>query len=378
MDADLIIVGGGCAGLSLAAQLAAPSVANQARPPLRTLILEPRHTYQNDRTWCGWRGAPHLFTGCISTSWSRWTVSCRGNSVTNGDGAQPYDCIPADRFYAAGLRAISDAPGITLLPGEAVTTLTTQADHVAVTTASGTLRARIVVDTRPPLPQANDGLLQSFAGLEVETETPCFDPAVVGLMAFLPGGGDRISFLYTLPFSRTRALLELTWMQAGPPERPQFGAVAALLRDRLGCGFTVLRRESGCLPMQPASRAAQAPGRILRMGIAGGALRPATGYGFATIQAQAKHLAATLAQGPDAARGWQAPRLPAWTRRMDRLFLRVLRRHPERAPQLFTTLFRRCPAAPLVRFLSGTGGLGDAARVALSLPPGPFLRELAW
>jgi lycopene beta-cyclase len=115
------------------------------------------------------------------------------------------------------------------------------------------------------------------------------------------------------------------------------------------------------------------------MGIAGGALRPATGYGFATIQDQAQDLARILhTGGVQAARNWQPPRLPGWTRWMDRLFLQVLRRHPERAPMLLTGLFQRCPPVPLVRFLSGGGGLADAARVALSLPPAPFLRELAW
>jgi lycopene beta-cyclase len=62
---------------------------------------------------------------------------------------------------------------------------------------------------------------------------------------------------------------------------------------------------------------------------------------------------------------------------MDQLFLRVLRRHPELGPNLFATLFRRCPSAPLVRFLTGTGSVLDGGRVALSMPKAPFLRALA-
>jgi hypothetical protein len=61
---------------------------------------------------------------------------------------------------------------------------------------------------------------------------------------------------------------------------------------------------------------------------------------------------------------------------MDRLFLRVLRARPQAGPVLFANLFERCPPAALIRFFSGTGGLGDAARVARALPPAPFARQL--
>jgi lycopene beta-cyclase len=371
MDADLIIVGGGCAGLSLASWLAN---AGPAAP--RTIILEPRSQYTNDRTWCGWRGRPHLFMNSISHSWSRWTVSAAHRSITAGADGQYYDCIPADRFYDTALHAIRRSPVVRLQGGTTVSAVVAKPGQVSVLTDRGRLTAAMAIDTRPPEAAPGDGLLQSFVGFEVETAEPCFDPDTVGLMSFLPGPADTISFLYTLPFSATRALLELTWMSAAGAA-PDDAALGALLQGRLGCGFTVRRRESGCLPMRLAIRQAQ-PDRVLRLGIAGGALRAATGYGFATIQNQAAALAHVLRGGTEAARGWQADPAPGWMQWMDRLFLNVLRRHPERAPQMLTTMFQRCPSVPLVRFLSGTGGLADAARVVLSLPPAPFLRELAW
>jgi lycopene beta-cyclase len=370
MDADVIVIGGGCAGLSLASWLAN---AGPAAP--RTLILEPRTGYTNDRTWCGWRGQPHLFIDAISHSWSRWTVSGAGRAITAGTDDQYYDCIPADRFYDAALHAIARSPAVSLHAGTRVSAVVPQPGRVSVLTDRGRLSAALVVDTRPPDAAPGDGLLQSFVGFEVETASPCFDPAIVGLMSFLPGPPDTISFLYTLPFSTTRALLELTWMSAAGAA-PDDAALRALLQGLLGCDFKVLRREAGCLPMRQAMRPAR-PDRVLRMGIAGGALRAATGYGFAAIQNQAAALAHVLRGGTEAARFWQAPPAPGWTQWMDRLFLNVLRRHPDRAPHMLTTMFQKCPSVPLVRFLSGTGGLADAARVAMSLPPAPFLRELA-
>jgi lycopene beta-cyclase len=376
-DADVIILGGGCAGLSLATHLAQLG----AEAP-RTLILEPRLDYSHDRTWSGWRMRDHLFLDCVRASWTRWTLSHDGRAVVCGDGRQIYDTIPADRFYASALRAIGAAPRLSLRAGVAAHDIGQDDDGPGgglawVATDCGRLRARLVVDTRPPPVRPGVGLLQNFAGLEVATSRPCFDPGTVGLMAFEAAGAEAVTFLYTLPFSPTHALLEWTHMAPGLHPVPAEDSLRALLRSRLGCDFKVLRREQGCLPMQPAPPRGTLPPRVVRLGTPAGALRASTGYGFATIQLQAETLAGVLRQGTEAALGWRAPPPPAWMRGMDRLFLRVLRRNPELGPNLFTTLFRRCPSAPLVRFLTGTGSVLDGGRVALSMPKGPFLRALA-
>ena len=80
--------------------------------------------------------------------------------------------------------------------------------------------------------------------------------------------------------------------------------------------------------------------RLISLGTLAGAASPATGYAFATIQAQAAALAACLGQGVAAALGWRPRPLPRWLRAMDRLFLRVLRLHPARGPDLLLNLFR--------------------------------------
>ena len=55
MQVDLIILGGGCAGLSLALNL-----AKQGSVCPNTLILEKREAYSNDRTWGFWQQQPAL------------------------------------------------------------------------------------------------------------------------------------------------------------------------------------------------------------------------------------------------------------------------------------------------------------------------------
>ena len=283
--------------------------------------------------------------------------------------------FPADRFYDAALQAISRAPRVRLYTATRAGAVGEATDRAWVETDAGRLTARLVVDTRPPEMQARHGLLQSFAGLEIETDRPCFDPSTVGLMEFGPASDDGITFLYTLPFSETRALLELTRMAPDRGLAEDGGALLAMLGNTFGA-FHVVREESGCLPCTrrcPPVRFA---------GCCGWARPPvrcvlpqATDFG--TIQAQALALSGLLLADMDAAIGWRAAPPPGWMRFMDRLFLRVLRAHPEVGPKLLTTLFQRCPSTPLIRFLGGTAGLLDGGLVALSMPKLPFLRELA-
>jgi hypothetical protein len=62
---------------------------------------------------------------------------------------------------------------------------------------------------------------------------------------------------------------------------------------------------------------------------------------------------------------------------MDALFLRVLDSHPELAPDLFLSLFKKDDPARIVRFISDQAHLSDCASIITALPSAPFLKELA-
>ena len=72
-DVDIAILGGGCAGLSVAVRLAARG---------RSLhVIEPRETYFEDRAWSFWRTAHDPFEDCVRRSWAAWDVDGPGGTV---------------------------------------------------------------------------------------------------------------------------------------------------------------------------------------------------------------------------------------------------------------------------------------------------------
>ena len=372
-DDDLVILGGGCAGLSLAMRL-----AELGEHCPRTIIVEPRESYANDRTWCFW-GTPSAQLGAlVRHRWNRVQVMADGRRLDVDCTASPYEMIPASVFYETALQAVAGNQRLRLLggvsfEGEPVR----RGDRWEISTTHGVFRPRWIVDTRPVRPPRRDDavLWQSFSGQEIRCETACFDPACATLMDFLPATDQRIIFLYVLPTTARQALVEVTAFAPDPlgPDILQ-PMLTDVLAGRLKIAKPqVIRAESGSLPMGLASVQARPHRDWLRAGLPGGGARPASGFAFQRIQRWADQCAGQLARG---LRPCAQPADPWRLRAMDDLFLRVLRRHPEAAHDLFLRLFAMHDTAAMVRFLSDCPSWKDCGRIIRALPPGLFLREL--
>ena len=75
-DYDLIVIGGGCAGLSLARRLI------EDESTLRVLILEHRDAYSDDRAWCFWENSDHSLKNLEAKTWATWQCSCADDAIS--------------------------------------------------------------------------------------------------------------------------------------------------------------------------------------------------------------------------------------------------------------------------------------------------------
>ncbi|TFL17400.1 lycopene cyclase family protein [Jannaschia formosa] len=366
-DVDLAILGGGCAGLSLAARLAGRG--------LRLRIVEPRTAYEDDRSWSFWAEGPGPFESCVKGRWRSWTVSAGGQSVTRRSDRLQYRTVAAGAFYARALETCTGARDTELALGMRVTAEPVRQDGLwRIETDAGAFTARSVVDSRPL--RGPGGFGQYFVGRELRTDRPVFDAQTVDLMAFGLPRPDRIDFTYVLPFAPDHALVEATVFGPAPPDRDELDTwLAREVAARTGgARVETLREEAGFIPMVPARQAQTSLGpNHAYAGIAGGAARPSTGYAFQRIATQTARLADRLLRSEaELAPPYDAP----VTRFMDRLFLRVLQRAPQNGPALFLALFQGAPADRLERFLSDSTAPLDRASVIAAMPPRPFLREV--
>jgi lycopene beta-cyclase len=370
IEAELLILGGGCAGLSLAARLA---TAKRGVP--RTLVLESRSSYRNDRTWCFWADATLGLEHLIAHEWRELLVRAGAAEARIDCRVLPYQMVPAGRFYADASARIAASSQVDLVTDAAVLGAPQRCgERWRVATPAGVFIAPRVIDTRPrSVPTVGGAVLwQSCSGAEVECERAVFDPERAILMDFEDTTADAVRFRYVLPTSPTRALIETTVFE---PQPRSAGQLAGLLRTAMHreIGSTphrIVRREHGILPMGLMRRRSAADASYIHAGLVAGAARASTGHAFQRIQRWANRCAASLAAGGPSL--GHAPE-PVVRALMDRIFLEMLRSHPARAPRVFARLFAQASGERVTRFLSDQGNYADHAAVGAALPTGLFL-----
>jgi lycopene beta-cyclase len=263
--------------------------------------------------------------------------------------------------------------------------VTAAADRV-VDTASGAVvhagerrvRARWAFDSRPAPPRRPGltTLLQHFRGRTVRFPEPCLDPARPTLMDFsVPQPARGVAFAYCLPLDARRALVEYTeFSRERLPPAAYDAALDAYLRARWSvdpADTAVEAVEDGVIPMTDAPFPRRAGRHVFRLGTAGGATRPSTGYTFAAMRRQAVAVAASLRAGTEPL---PPPPYPAHHRWMDAVLLRALDRGLAPGPELFVRLFERNPPERVLRFLDGATGLREDLALMATSPQLPMLR----
>ncbi|MFM7374455.1 MAG: lycopene cyclase family protein, partial [Chthoniobacterales bacterium] len=83
-DYDIVFAGSGLSALSLAARLAA------LPDPPRMLLVDPRHEFVRDRTWCYWQVHENPFDAAITNRWDSWTVRTATVGTTRREARTPY------------------------------------------------------------------------------------------------------------------------------------------------------------------------------------------------------------------------------------------------------------------------------------------------
>lgn len=304
---DYILVGGG-----LQNGLIALAVLNQ-NPQARILLLEREDRLGGNHTWSFHLGSipaealgpEGWFLPLVEHRWPSYRVRFPGLERVI---PQAYATCSSERFAQVLEARFGAAPNAKIRLGAEVTDLggneVRYVHEGQATLASG----HLVVDARGPREGfAGRSGFQKFVGLEVEVEhrpdgSAPFSLETADLMdaTVTQEGGFR--FVYVLPFSPTRALVEDTYFTNGDALDRE--TLRRRVLDYLSArGLTVrevLREEHGVLPM-PWRAAGPVPRQApLVAGYRGGWFHPATGYSVPVAMRLARFVAT---RAPDAVFG---------------------------------------------------------------------------
>jgi lycopene beta-cyclase len=366
---DLAIIGGGCAGLSLARDIALCGIGKN-----QVAVFEPRTAYENDRTWCFWSLENEVDDALISRRWNAWQFSKDGESVIQRSTKSPYCMVAGADFYADALAKIEDAEGVELHLGIQVKSIESSVGGFKITTATGEFLTKRIVDTRPPVTPIAQ-IYQAFEGVEIETTHAISDPEIAGLMTQMQSDDNGFGFDYILPLGSNQWLVEATVFSRDSSCGDGLSGKLQASLDRIipGGDFRCLRREKGMIPMGYRLPEAAHDPNWVRAGTAGGAVRAASGYAYRRIQRWSLECAKGFTESGEVI-GHPAD---SWAqRKMDSLFLKVLRNESELAPELFHRMACGISADAMARFMMDRASALDLLAVISAVPKMPFLRNL--
>ena len=369
---DIIIVGGGCAGLSLAMRL-----AKLGEDCPRVAIIERRDSYVHDRTWSYWATESAQLTHLAKSDWKKVLVGMAEKRMIVDCNETPYQTIHSDAFYHSALRKINKNKRIDLLLGESVGTFFKKNKNWEVFIERGWIGAPQVIDTRPPTRESGDEpiLCQSFSGVKVMCSENVFDDTTATLMDFAEATSGEIGFLYLLPFSPTCALIEATVFAKQAKSSGELASMLdGLVKKSVGSvAYEITYREHFVIPMGLSEHEQHADESYVTVGLESGGARASTGYVFQRIQRWAEGAVSEIKKG----RPVSGHKRDAWMiRKMDKIFLRVLERYPELGPEIFLRLFSMRDSGSVIRFMNDEPTLLDSVRIMSVLPYGIFIKEL--
>jgi lycopene beta-cyclase len=363
-----VILGAGLGGLSLADALA------DRGWPAPIVLIDRRGAWSNDRTWCTWLTGPLRYAELSSHRWTAWRTVRGGAEARGGSRAHPYVRIEAATLYDRVLTRLDALSSCEIRTDEAVLAIDASGPVPIVQTTRERFEAGLVVDAlgassplRAPVdPTSGPALSQRFLGWEVRAPAGTFDPQTVTLMDFRASGPDGVDFLYVLPFSGERALVEHTSIGVGGPGAATRRSALTVELDAIaGPGrWEREREERGLIPMTATPFPLSHGRGTCTVGGAAGAVRPSSGYAFSRTQRHVSALADAITGGRPLPQAVAPPRFAA----LDRVFLTALAGAHDGGEELFWRLAAGVDAGPFARFMTDVSTPWDEARIIAALP----------
>lgn len=367
---DYIILGGGCAGLSLAFYMKKKGISGK-----KVLILEAEKKERNDRSWCFWSDQESDYGFLLNKSWDRLSFGSEHFSYTEQLKNLSYHYIRGSEFYQVIKDYILDDSMFEYCQ-ESVTKVSTQKNEVWVQTTHNTYIASWAFNSIPPNPpktQQDIWLKQHFIGYFLETPEAVFDPTEVSFMDFSTDFPN--AFMYVLPFSPTRALVEFTvFSEEIWDEHIYKDQIAKYLREKFQTtSFNIQEMEKGVIPMTSFQFPKRDSERVINIGTRGGMTKATTGYTFLNIQKDSQRIVDQLIRtGTPLYSNDRKKRY----RFYDNLLLDIIKHEPEQLKRIMTVLFKRNKISRVLRFLDEKTALGTELLLLLRLPWLPFFRAI--
>jgi len=370
---DYAIIGAGGAGIHLVlAMLEDDWFSNK-----KIIILDKDDKKTNDKTWSFWEKGSGKWDTIVEQSWRKGKFNTKEKSIDLDLAPYLYKTLPSIHFYDLARQKIKAATNVDWIQEEVVNV--TRNESIKIEGKQKNYTAKQVFDSRIDKEfseqQANYfNIQQHFKGWVIETEKPVFDITTFVMMDFQVKWQDSTSFIYVLPFSPTKALVEFTLFTT---DLIEYGAYDVLLKayiqDILKIDqYQITKVEYGVIPMSdyPFQKANQKG--IMKIGTAGAFVKPSSGYAFKNMEKVAQKIIANLKNNCSPEKNTLNKKFYFY----DSLYLDVLVNHNKLGESIYTDMYEKNSIQQIFKFLDEETSLWEDFKIIISFKFSPFLKAL--
>jgi lycopene beta-cyclase len=365
---DYIICGGGASGLLLSNALLSDKHFNDKK----ILIIEKDSKTDNDKTFGFWNDKESVLDNIVFKEWEY--AEFRDSNSHNSFLLSPYKykMIKSNEFYLSIGDKISKASNFTYL-----NSTVNEIDKVnnTVKTDDGEFSSTIIFSSiynevsfkKYPL------LKQHFIGWTIETKDESFDNNKITFMDFSVDQKDEIRFMYILPFSKNKALIEYTLFSGDIISDDEYEKeIKAYLKKRNILNYSIVEKEKGMIPMTCYPFFENNTDTYFQIGTAGGWSKPSTGYTIKNSIEKIDIIINSLKQNKPLSKIRFKNRF--WY--YDLLFLDVLIASKGKGSQVFSDLFKNNDPIKIFKFLDEKTSVMEELSIFLSVDIKTFVKSL--
>ena len=362
---DYIIAGAGCAGYSLLYHLLQDPILSKKK----ILVLDANFNKGNDRTWCFWEDQAGPFESIVFKKWSNIEVLKGTMHRSLPTAPFEYKMIQGIDFYQYVSDFAKGFDNVEWVASKIFSIDSINASSARVNWEGSSANAEFVFSSING-ERIQSKLWQHFKGIVVEFDNAVFDDTVARLMDFNVPQMDATAFMYLLPLTDKKALVEYTLFSPTILASAEYDHVldAYMEEHYKGVAYQIQHSEIGAIPMT-SKKLTSNDGAVVSIGTMGDAVKASTGYAFQFIQKQTQQIVSQLKLNQALNPAVHHTRHQFY----DAVLLYILEHQKMAGDEIFARIFKKNTAATVFKFLSNTSTLLDDIKIMTSLPTQIFL-----
>ena len=303
------------------------------------------------------------FENIVEKKWNKWTIGDENTIITHTSNEKPYCVISFKKWKNYCLETKNK---LNIVNKQVVQYFPIKDYFKIITSDNKEYYAEKIYDSRS-IKEKKGELIQHFLGIKIHVEENTFDDKKLTLMHFTQEN-DILHFIYILPFTRNRALVESTVFS-------KYSFDDSWYRDKINTYLKLNNithyeedsMEKGIIPMFFSDKTRSTNSNIFDIGIRGGACKPSTGYAFSFLIKQIQNLKRSNKNHVSIHNFLD--------KKMDKIFINFLKNNNENGKS-FIKLASSLNGTEFQSFMMGESNFFTKIKIINSMPKIPFIKEI--